>query len=294
MLYKGEWFGVEPHERPYFKGLRDANLLAWSDEEAWERYPEQRWVYEKDRLYSFLGQEFTTDASAVSSLDWDQVVRKPRINLRGMGEGAHSYDMYAQPGGGDTCSKGVLYQPYYGLPHLSTDVVVRRGRVIDYWTFRATPVEPEVPGVFDLWTSVATECPALPAIQRLLQREEFRQWTGVLNVETRSWNDRVLEIHLRPSVQFFDVSGGLLGQLPALVKEGRWTRLKWKQTYSVPFFLPCDVALPTKEPSLFLPSGVSSVQWDRSDAQPEGFRRVLVLNGTDLQQCLTLGRALLP
>lgn len=280
-LYKGQWWGVERWEQPLLAGLKDAHLCAWSDEEAWERYPELRWVYDKQQLYQKAGETFATAANWPMEGLW---VGKPAVNLDGMGAGAKLIDAKLQPPMDEV---GVL-QPYYDEPHLSTDMVFVGGHLLGQWTMQGGTTSR--PGEFTLWKSVDLEPGINPCIDwaRKLLPDNY---TGAANVETRGPEGHLLELHLRPSLQFWDVSQGLLPALPAIIASEKQYKSNWAQTYSVPVFVEKGQAVSPKEVA-FLPAGVSSVNIDTSLAQPIDCRRVAYVNGTDLSQCLRLAQLL--
>lgn len=280
-LWEEKWWGVEPWERPLLASVEDAHLQAWSDEEAWERYPELRWVYDKQELYRRAGEPYATAANWPVEGDW---VWKPAVNLEGMGTGARRVDARTQP---PIEGVGVL-QPYYDEPHLSTDMVFVGGALLAHWTMQGGTTDNL--GEFTLWKSLALDAGKNPCVEwavKLLPPN----YTGAVNVETRGPQGHLLELHLRPSLQFWDVSQGLLENIPSILKSGKAYSPRWCQTYSVPVFVDKDVVVTPKAID-FLPSGVFSVHVDTSLSQPVKRRRLVYVNGTDLSQCLLVARGL--
>lgn len=280
-LWQGKWWGVERWERKHLVSLPDADLLAWSDEEAWERYPDLRWIYDKQQLYQKAGEPFRTVNNWPDEGIW---IWKPAVNLEGMGSGARVLDAKLSPPLGE---EGVL-QPYYGEPHLSSDVLLDGGQVIDCWTMQAGTTDN--PGEFTLWKSVNLDWGRHPGIQWATQLlpADFR---GVVNVETRGPAGHLLELHLRPSLQFFTICQGLLERLPEWYAGGKWERAPWKQTYSVPVFVPKGSVV-RRQTVAFLPAGVTEVAVDTSLAQPLNCTRLGYVNGTNLSQCLQIAAQL--
>lgn len=270
---------LDAWEAKYVRKLKDKELIAWTDAEAIFKYPKYKWVYDKLALHLYLDMVPTWDL-------WHEIptrypkFAKPRINVNGMGFKSgivnSIFELY---------DRGLIgthiIQPILRGEHLSTDLVWNGDKLIDYFTFYC---HYDKKGSLILFESVDKKPP-----KKLLNKlKNIGEGRRVMNVETIG--EKPLEVHLRPSVQFFDICGGLLPQITNFVKTGHWTKVKKEKTYSRVYRsnVDCRMARPKKIPSY--PTGIRSIQfcWEKQQRlskhtqDPSSFR-YMVINGSNIR-----------
>jgi len=241
---------LDPWEFQYVKDLKDHEALAWTDEDAYHRYLPYSWIYDKYLLALRTGVP-TVDLQIESPTAYPVMV-KPRINLEGMSKDAYVAQSIEDIGS----RRGMIAQHFLTGDHLTTDFVIRDGQVIDSFTFLAHSEN----GSFFLFEAVDTQ---QPQVINFLNSLELR--TGVVNVETIG--GEILEIHLRPSVQFYDICGGLIERLPKLIKGGLWTSTTFEETYSLVYRTGEDKIL-TKVPIVLENPAIRSIQLTWKEGLP--------------------------
>lgn len=261
-------------EEAYIKNLRNADFLAWGDEEAFYRYPKHNFIYDKYLLSK------TTKTLKVWDLEKEipnkyPVYVKPKTNFFGLGK--DSYVAFSKDEIEDVT--GLIAQEFAEGTHYSTDFVLDRGKVIDCWTFVG---HKNFYNDFTLWESVPFPDSIRQYVENLLH-----DYTGICNFE--SINGKIIEGHLRGSLQFFDICGGLLEQMPKFIDKGTYTPVKFKNSYSKVLRTRHDgyvtiKKLPRK------PKSVASLQLAHesklklSTCDPSSFRkRFAVINGFNLK-----------
>lgn len=240
---------VDPWERQYIRNREFDYPL--TDDDAYEFYPEHRWVYDKHELYKRLGYTSIADPMV-----------KPRTNLEGMGRGA-------------SVCKNKVAQPMWIGAHYTLDFFIENGSVIDTNAFRAYKNSLGSFTHFESDTSVYLKLAAEFQIVTFFKKY-LNNYTGYLNMELIG--NRIVEVHLRPSMQFYDICSGLISR--KFYKET-------SKTYSVVFRTREDKELPYLD--LLTPVTVRSIQlcWEPgkklSDyTQDEHSFRYMVINGADL------------
>ena len=261
---------VDPWEWAYIEGLPDVDVVPWTDEIAFERNPQYRRVY--DKLYLAELQRQKVKQKGLAPSGW---YVRPRVNLSGMGRGTTKSLLPSR------IRPGTFAQQPLSGPHLTADLIVLDGKIKDSFTFKAHYAGnsfclfESLPRVVNP-VAVALAEPLLPG------------YTGVVNVETIG--SVVLEMHLRPSLQFFDISGGLLRRLPELYLSGLWPfPVIQEKTYSLVIRQPGDSTF-TRKPNVGRLSSVRSIQYCFVEDMPlstfsqdEYSFRAAVVNGTDLE-----------
>lgn len=201
------------------------------------------------------------------------VICKPRINLHGLGLDV----VFASFSEQIERIKGMIAQPIYSGTHLSTDYVLNGGAIIAHSTFIGHTDEYRE---FYLW-----ERTPFPAKINHIVQNLFRDYTGVVNIETI--NNKVIEAHIRPSLQFYDIDGGLQQQLPKYVLEGKFEPIRYSSGYSYV----CRTLHKGKLKVKKLPDkhkSIKSIQiaydgTSLAECDPSAFRkRYAIINGTDL------------
>lgn len=208
-----------------------------SDYEAYDFYPGHRWVYDKYRAYNLLNEG---PRATVGYTSGDSIV-KPRVNFFGLGKNA-TYQFAA-----GSIPPGYVSQPWAEGPHYSVDL--QDGQVLHIYQGRKHR------GRFVLWHRVEA-CPRVPDQLLRLSRE-----IGRLNFEMIE--DKVIEVHLRPSVQFYS--------------EPDYSLVFWES----------EGTRPTKVPAWRPDTVHDALLTDEEDD------RVLIVNGDDLRTAYEYGLLIL-
>jgi len=267
----------------YFEGIAcpAAVRVPTEDPDAYEWYPQQRWVYDKLRLCASQGIVCAPHGVEPPRFP---VFSKPITNLRGMGVGSrvlrNALDYRRH------LTAGHFWMPLLAGEHVSTDVAVVRGRVMWSRHARGTPAGQ---GTFDYWTIEAARRPGLEAYLADWLAHRIGSYTGMMNFE--SIGGRIIDAHLRFADQWPDLYGrGWLEAVVRLYERGVWSYQEPGRSdgYSVALFGPhgCEYQHP---PAALLAevrrmAQVSSVQCtfhaDRPAAAhpmpPGGFRLAIV------------------
>ncbi|EAR20971.1 hypothetical protein [Nitrococcus mobilis] len=282
----------DPWRMQYFEGVAcpDEVLIPTEDSDAWQLYPQHRWIYSK--LLICESQGLAVAPHGVSPPTYP-VFSKPIYNLRGMGSGIsviHSADEYER-----LQTPGHMWMPLLSGEHVSTDVAVVDGEP-QWW--RHTVGKSLDAGVFDYWTVLAEHRPELEAYCGQWLRHNLKGYSGFLNLETIG--GRIIEAHLRFADQWPDLYGpGWLEAVVELYVHGRWQYADTarRDGYSVvlfgghgPQYEPTD---PRSIDKLAHEPGVSSIQVTfhvdkpaELHAMPPGGFRLAIVN------CWDLGRGL--
>ena len=201
------------------------------DADAWEWYPDHRWVYDKLRVA--MSQGFEAAPHGVMPAGFP-VFSKPIINLRGMGVGSRVIASAAEYADGWTA--GHFWMRLLTGEHVSSDVAVVRGRAV--WWRHATGI-PGAGGTFDRWIVHAAERPGLEAACGAWIGRHLGDYSGMLNLETIGGG--IIEVHLRFADQWPDLYGvGWVAALIGLYAAGRWDfdDSRRRDGYSVVLFGP--------------------------------------------------------
>lgn len=274
---------LDSWEAKYIQSLKDSDLLAWDDYSAWHRYPKYSWVYDKQALAKFTGvPTYDLETEIPDNIHYPCVI-KPRTNFTGL-----SKNMYIADSEDEIEDwQGMIAQQYLEGHQGTADVVFIDGVFKDSFAFTT---HKNFYGEIKLFESN----PFIPLQVVNKLRELFHGYTGVVNVEYI--NSDIIEIHLRPSLQFYDICGGFIEQLPTMMKTKKWQKIKHIKTYSRIYRTkhngtPKVKTLPEK------PEAVTSIQFcwedgkDLRETDPSlGRNRYMVINGTDLQEIEKFGK----
>lgn len=272
-------FLLDEWESDYIKNLKDKDVLCWSDAEVVYKWPKYKWVYDKFILHKYLNEVPTWDL-------WEKIPKrypkfvKPRINLQGMGKFSgivHSFEEILEDG---LCGTHIAQSVLEGC-HISTDLVFDGEDLVDYFSFKCYKDEN---GSF--WLFESTKIYPKRLIKKLSKIGEGRR---VINIETIG--GKPLEVHMRPSLQFYDICGGLIKQLPEFIKTGKWTKIPFEKTYSRVYRRNTDTKYLTPRYLPVKSSNICSVQlcWEPYKAlsdheqDPHSYR-YMVINGKDLEE----------
>jgi len=264
---------LDKWEAKYIQNLKDKESIAWDDEEAYLRYPKWNFIYDKQILSNMaINTPKTWDLTLETPTTYPVYV-KPRTNFYGLGKDSYvacSWDEIEDP-------LNSIAQQFLEGTHYSTDYVLKDGQIIDSWTFIG---HKSFYNDFTLWESYPFPDAIRGDVEDLLWG-----YTGIANFE--SIGGVIIEGHLRGSLQFYDISGGMLSKMPQFVNTGTYSPGKFKKTYSK--------VLRTKHSGKiefsrvpYKPKGVTSVQLcyepgvPLNVTDPGAFRhRYAVINGTN-------------
>ncbi|MBL8700187.1 MAG: hypothetical protein JNK67_17550 [Alphaproteobacteria bacterium] len=209
------YHGVDPWRWQYFADVPcPAGVEIPIDEaSAWDLHPDLRHVHNKLWICATQGLDHAPHGVEPARFP---VFSKPIYNLRGMGTGSRvirsraAYHAALQP--------GHLWMTLLTGRHVSTDLAIRRGRVL--WC-RHTTGRPRRAGTFESWTVHAESDPDLQRYLTDWSASYLRSFTGVANFETIG--GRIIECHLRMAEQWLDLNGeGWLQAVVGLYRRGTW------------------------------------------------------------------------
>jgi hypothetical protein len=261
------------------------------DIDCWEWFPEYRYIY--DKLHVARSQNVAC-GTADDVPEHFPVFAKPRVNLKGMGLGSRvirsSADFAAH------MTPDMMWMELFSGPHISTDAAVVRGKV--EWLRHAEGI-PWHDGMFQHWI-IHTQDDG-PLTRRLVQwiARELPRYTGMINIETIG--GRIIEAQIRFADQWCDLYGrDWFNAVVMLYGEGRWPLLHhgMREGCSVPLFarhgnVPPHPTAEQQAKIRALPH-VSSLQITYHEAKdgkshpmPPGGFRLGIVNGWDLQACLS-------
>lgn len=279
---------LDAWEAKYIRNLPDKEVIAWSDAEAVKKYPKLKWVYDKLELHNYLDSVPTWDLWNSFPKKYPVFV-KPRININGMGYRSEIINSEFE-----LFDKGLIgthiAQPILTGDHITTDIVFDGKEVVDYFSFYC---HYNRYGSFSLFESVK-ELPNKNIIDKLSKIGIGRR---IFNIETIG--GKPLELHLRPSVQFYDISGGIMSQMPGFVMGDDWHKAKREKTYSKIYRTRRDCRMARPMPAPPRPRGVRSVQfcWENQQRLSKHTNdpyslRYMVINGSNLRAISSYGSLL--
>lgn len=141
------------------------------------------------------------DDPTIAQYAGSAVVIKPRFNEHGLATGARKMDWLEGEPPPEMSADEVL-QPYYDGRHRSVDVAVWNGAPV--WTIPARGWPSAHFGRFLAWEVLPVVLEPTQEIRDFCARA-LPSFTGVINMEYILGH--VIEIHLRPSVEFFPLYG---------------------------------------------------------------------------------------
>lgn len=277
MIAKDKW------EEQYIQNLRNNHVVAWGDADAFFRNPRFCHVYDK----LWLGKTH----SGLKTWDLENeipdrfpVIVKPKHNFDGLSKDCYVADALEEI---EDVDKMIAQEMAQGT-HYSTDYILKGGNIIDSWTFVG---HKNFYNDFILWESHPFPDKIRTKIQKILPF-----YNGVCNVE--SIDGRIIEMHLRGSLQFYDICGGLLKQLPEYMLKGIYTPTKYEKTYSKVLRTRHDGYVTVKnlpeKPLAVRSLQLCSTPGDKlSEDDPGAYRRrFAVINGTNLTEIEQYARLL--
>jgi hypothetical protein len=281
---------ADPWRLQYFVGVTTTADIATEDADAWQWYPQHRWVY--DKLKVALSQNLEAGPHGTPPPRFP-VFSKPITNLKGMGVGSRV--LRSQADYEQNYTPGHFWMKLLDGRHVSSDLAVVGG-VPRWW--RHVTGKPAGGGTFDYWTVHAEPDAEIEARCGFWVREHLAGYTGMLNLETIGGT--IIEAHLRFADQWPDLYGaGWVEAVVRLYETGIWDFADVDRCggYSVVLFGPNGRHY--RHPRLALideikrSPGVTSVQItfhedlppERHSMPPGGFR-LAVINGFDLAAAL--------
>lgn len=272
---------LDSWELQYVRGLKDNDVMAWADPQAKLMYPKHSWVYDKLLLSSYTGVETWNLEDGLP--DKYPVIVKPRENLFGLSKNcyiAHSEDEVED-------FVGYIAQEILTGMQLSTDLCIVDGNVAANYGFTT---HKNSYGEIKLFTSTPFPQHSFDGLEEIL-----KGYTGIANVETVG--GKIIEVHLRPSLQFYDICGGFIEQMPEFITKGVLPKVSYERTYSRVFRTRHDGYVSKAHIPSQKPPGVRSIQlcwtdgYKLSESDPGLIRhRYMVINGTDLTEIEKFGR----
>jgi hypothetical protein len=281
---------ADPWRFQYFSHVKTAANIPTEDSDAWQWYPQYRWVY--DKLAVALSQKLDAGPHGTAPPCFP-VFSKPIVNLRGMGVGSRvlssrsDYDRHYAP--------GHFWMTLLEGPHVSSDIVVVDGEP-QWW--RHVTGKPAGEGTFDYWIVHAEPDSKIETYCGEWVRKHLGGYTGMLNLETIGGT--IIEAHLRFADQWPDLYGpGWVDALVGLYETGEWLFEddEPSEGYSIVLFGPNGRRYRHPPPEFVeeikRAPGVTSVQItfheDRppeQHAMPPGGFRLAIVNGFDLPATL--------
>lgn len=268
------------------------NLVPLTDIDAKRYFKKQSWVYNKYELLKFMSQTKIWDLDKELPNQFPVMV-KPKENLMGMGKGAYK----ANSIGDIKETKGMMAQEFLDGNHISTDYAIWEDSIIDEFSFLC---HKDDKGSFVVFESINKEDTCDQATYLI---NKLKINFGFINIETIA--GRIIEVHLRPSMQFYDICGGLIGNF--LTQFGNKTKVKdyhksiYEKTYSV--ITRCeDDMLILNNPKVELSSRLffrsSQFCWEENkplsaQEQDEFSYRIMCLNGTNLNFLIKFSKKIL-
>lgn len=268
MLTKDFW------EEQFIQNLRNNHVVAWGDSDAFYRNPKYCHVYDKLWLGKTYSKLKTWDLEKEMP-DQFPVYVKPRHNFYGLSKDSYVADSLEEI---EDIDKMIAQEMAIGT-HYSTDYVINRGSIVDSWTFIG---HKNFYNDFILW-----ESHPFPDQIRQTIRKILPFYTGICNVE--SIDGKIIEMHLRGSLQFYDICGGLLEQMPEFMLNGKYKKTGFEKTYSKVLRTRHDGYVTAKKlpekPSMVRSLQLCTTKGEKLSVDDPGSyrRRFAVINGTDLK-----------
>lgn len=209
---------IEPWYKQYVRDNPELEQITWYDEDAIQEFPEFRYLYDKLWVARNLTGVKVWNLGKESPSEFPVFVR-PRVNLYGMSQGAGKKYMGQLP------KNGYIAQPFKKGTQYSIDLVIMNNKIQDYFAFKS---HKNIQGSFTHFESVNIPATIIK-LQRHIRKIGIKH--ALINVETI--DDFIVEIHLRPSAQFLDISGGIVYNYIEYLKTGKYKRCKREKTYSV-------------------------------------------------------------
>lgn len=197
-----------------------------NDVNAWELYPDHRWIYNKLLLCEYQG--IPCAPMPIKPINYPVVI-KPIVNLYGMGLDAVKVNNLEEFEGHWLSTK--FWSQYFRGEHLSWDIVMLSGEIKFHTCFKGHKGDSF--GTFKLWESVHMD---LPDVIKGLILDKFKDYSGCLNCETIG--DKIIECHLRMGDIDLFLSDKLKEGITAVYdgKEYDFSKVKLERIYLFPIW----------------------------------------------------------
>ena len=266
-----------PWRKKTIEHIPDFLVVTWTDETAYERFPEFNWVYDKLEISKRFCPSLSIDLTNESPKKFPVIV-KPKSKLL---ENQKVFLAKSQKDIDQLEDKtGYIAQQIIEGEHITGDYIVRDGKIIDkvrfvcrrdanhsFFLYERLP-----PSNFDL-------------LEIVIKHIGFK--FGIINFETVG--GIILNIHLTPTIRVYDISNGFTEQLPHFIKTGEWTTVKYTPGYSRIYRRKIDAYPKLIKPLPEYPKGVTSVTlcFDEGKKLSDYYQddqsfRYMIINGSNL------------
>lgn len=208
-----------------------ACTIPTGDTQAYQLYPQSRWVYNKLTVAELQGIKCGPHATE-PDIDLYPIFSKPLLSLWGMGTGARVIRTREEYW--ESITPGHMWCTLLAGNHYSTDIAVSAGKPV--W-FSHTIGVPGPHQTFDYWEVNAVDEDNVQRNIAAFIETHLGEYTGMLNVELIG--GKIIEIHLRFISQWPDLYGcWFVSSLVNLYCGKGWTGALTSATtgYSVPLF----------------------------------------------------------
>ena len=273
---------IDPWEYKYIKHNPNQLLIAWDDSTAYRRYQRARWIYNKYYVSKRYNKHKCYDLDKEFPRRYPVMV-KPKINLTGLSKGAYKANNRKEL----IKTKGMIAQKFYKGTQYTTDICIYKGEIVDYFTF--------ITHKDNQGSIICFESTQNTPYKVLDIAKDCGLKNVIINIETI--NNNIIEMHLRPSLQFYDICGGMiegyLKQLAENVPVSQYQKCKYEKTFSYVLRRSTDIK-PSWLSKVLIPTGVRSVQlcYEKGKYlseydQDEFSYRFACINGDNFKEILT-------
>lgn len=278
--------GYEPWVEQYFKNIEtsDKNIVSCGDYDAWKRYPDFNWVYNKLELSR--SQDIDAAPHGVVP-SFEPIFSKPIMNLHGMGLEARKIFSWDDK----EYRAGHFWMPVLSGCHLSVNMAVKEGLTMWTYPMHITYDEDDYKIKFEYIMDTTDHDKTLDKL-RIWVKNNLEGFSGVINIEIIG--DKMIECHLRMHTQFIDLFGGdeWLKQVDELYVSKFWDmEKKIRKVAGYSYIMRKNTGgnyiIEDKEKLEELKSRVSSIQLILSNVVKENVildnynRKIAVINGHD-------------
>ena len=280
--------GYEPWVEQYFKNIEtsDKIIISCGDYDAWKRYPEFNWVYNKLELCRTQDIEAAPHGVVPS---FEPIFSKPIINLHGMGLDAKKIFSWEEK----EYRAGHFWMPVLNGTHLSVNMAIENG--LSKWTYPmiVTHDDDNYKIKFEYLKDTKEYDKILDKV-RLWVKKNLESYIGIINIEIIG--DKIIECHLRMNTQVIDLYGGdeWLTRVDELYDVKSWNpdkNIKYNTGYSYVLRKDtgCTYKIDDKEKLEELKGRVSSIQLILNGVVKENIvsnynRKIAIVNGYDSEE----------
>ncbi len=278
-----------PWRRKTIEHIKDLSVVAWTDEDAYQRFPEFSWVYDKLEIAERFCPLLTIDLTQQYPKKYPAFI-KPKSKL------STEKKVFVA-----TCKEDIdkelpnktnyISQATLSGEHITSDYIIKDGKILDKIRFIC---HRDKNNSFYLMERLKSS--EFDMIELIIMSIGLK--FGIINVETIG--GVIANVHLTPTIGVHDISSGFTEQLPRYLQTKQWKQCKYQKTYSRIYKRSKD-SRPILLRSLpQYPEGVCSVTlcWDENKKlsdyyQDESSYRYMIINGTDLDVIEEFGRDVL-